>query len=110
MNYDKGAYINDVKHYYLIKKMRTPQAVKDAAKYLTDSYATKYNHLGQYNGYEVYTLRFLEEVCIGLPEIYLYKEDEEVICLQGSEVFEIMDEAVKNTRARRKAAREAKNK
>jgi hypothetical protein len=90
--------------------MRTPQAVKDAAKFLTDGYATKYSHLGQYNGYEVYTLRFLEEVCIGLPEIYLYKEGEDVITLQGYEVFDIMDEAIKGTRARRKAAREAKNK
>lgn len=90
--------------------MRTPQAVKDAAKSLTDEYATKYNHLGQYNGYEVFTLRFLEEVFIGFPEIYLYKEGEEVITLCGHEVFDIMDEAVRNTRARRKAARQAKNK
>ena len=86
--------------------MRTPQAVKDAAKSLTDRFATKYSHLGQYNGYEVYTLCFLEVVSIGLPEIYLYKEGEEVITLNGYEVFDIMHEAIKGTRARRKAARE----
>ena len=90
--------------------MRTPQAIKDAAKFLTDDFATKYNHLGQYNGYEVYTLQFLEEVVIGFPWVFLYKEGEEVITLCGFEVFDIMDEAVRNTRARRKAAREAKNK
>ena len=90
--------------------MRTPQAVKDAAKFLTDCYAAKYNHLGQYNGYEVYTLYFFEEEAplIGLPEIYLYKEGEEVITLHGFEVFGIMDEAVRNTRERRRAARQAK--
>lgn len=85
--------------------MRTPQAVKDAAKFLTDMYATKYYHIGPYNGYEVYTLLFLEEVFIGYPEIYLYKEGEDVICLQGEMVFDIMREAEKNTRERRKAAR-----
>ena len=90
--------------------MRTPQAIKDAAKFLTDDFATKYNHLGQYNGYEVYTLQFLEEVCLGFPEIYLYKEGEEVITLQGFEVFDIMDAAVRHTQERRKAARLAKNK
>lgn len=89
--------------------MRTPQAVKDAAKFLTDSYKTQYSHLGQYNGYEVYTLRFLEEVIIGLPEVYLYKEGEEVITVFGENAFEIIDEAVKYTRARRKAARQEKN-
>lgn len=88
--------------------MRTPQAVKEAAKFLTDSFATKYYHIGPYKGYEVYTLHFLEEVFIGYPEIYLYKEGEDVICLQGEMVFDIMREAEKNTRERRKAAREAK--
>lgn len=90
--------------------MRTPQAVKEAAKSLTDEYATKYYHIGPYKGYEVYTLRFLEEVFIGYPEIYLYKEGEDVICLRGDMVFDISREAEKNTRERRKAAREAKNK
>ena len=90
--------------------MKTPQAVKEVAKFLTDSYKTQYSHLGQYNGYEVYTLRFLEHVIIGLPEVYLYKEGEDVITVFGENAFEIIDEAVRNTRARRKAARQAKNK
>ena len=88
--------------------MKTPQAVKDAAKFLTDMYLTSYYHVGEYNGYEVYTLRFKEEVCIGLPEVYLYKEGEEVIIIGGHESFAILDAAAKNTRERRKAARLAK--
>ena len=90
--------------------MRTPQAVKDAAKELTEMYETKFVHLGQYKGYEVYTLHFLESVCIGLPEAYLYKEGERVKTVWGEEVFQIMDEAVRNTKERRKAARQEKNK
>ena len=88
--------------------MRTPQAVKDAAKDLAEEYQTKYWHIGPYKGYEVYTLRFLEPVYIGLPEIYLYKEGKKVKTMCGEEVFEIMDEAAKNTRERRKAARKNK--
>lgn len=90
--------------------MRTPQAVKDEAKFLTECYQTKFVHLGQYNGYEVYTLRFLEEVCIGYPWAFLYKEGEDVIAISDELVFDIMDEAERNTRARRKAAQEARNK
>ena len=89
--------------------MRTPQEVKDAAKELADMYPTKYWHIGQYNGYEVYTLRFLEPVIIGLPEVYLYKEGEEVITVFGDNVFEIMDEAARSTRERRKAAKGKRN-
>jgi len=88
--------------------MRTPQEVKDAAKELTDMFPTKYWHIGQYNGYEVYTLRFLEPVLIGLPEIYLYKEGEKVKTVFGEQVFEIMDAAARFTRERRKAARNSK--
>lgn len=92
--------------------MKTPQAVKDEAKFLTECYQTKFVHLGQYNGYEVYTVRFLEgeELTIGFPWAFLYKEGEEVIAISDELVFSIMDEAKKNTRERRKAAREAKNK
>lgn len=85
--------------------MRTPQAVKDAARELTEMYKTKYVHLGQYKGYEVYTLRFLETAFIGLPEVYLYKEGKKVKTIWGEDVFEVMDATKKNTRERRKAAR-----
>lgn len=89
--------------------MRTPQSVKNAAKFLTDDYDTKYCHLGQYNGYEVYTLEFLEFVCIGYPWVFLYKDGEDVISINEPPfVFDIMDEARRNTRERRKAARLAK--
>lgn len=63
--------------------MRTPQAVKEAAKFLTDDCATKYRHVGQYNGYEVYTIDFLEDVTIGFPWVFLYKEVEDVIELNS---------------------------
>ena len=84
--------------------MRTPLAVKKAAKFLTDDFATKYCHLGQYNGYEVYTLEFLEDVTIGFPWVFLYKEGEDVISLNDERfVFDIIE-----TAERRKAARLAK--
>lgn len=89
--------------------MKTPQAVKDEAKFLTDMYPATYNHLGVYDGYEVYTLNFKgEPPLIGLPTAFLYKEGEEVLTINGMEVFDIMDAAAKYTRERRKAAREAK--
>ena len=89
--------------------MRTPQAVKDAAKFLTDMFPAKYCHLGQYDGYEVYTLDFIgDEPIIGLPWVFLWKEGEEVITISNPVVFDIIDEANRSTRARRKAAREAK--
>lgn len=89
--------------------MRTPQAVKDAAKFLTDAYPTKYDHVGVYKGYEVYTLRFIgEPPIIGYPEIYMYKEGKRVKTMCGPEVFPILDAAAKNTRERRKAARLAR--
>lgn len=91
--------------------MRTPQAIKDEAKFLTDICPTKYRHAGQYNGYEVYYIEFLEPVCIGLPWVFLYKDGEDVISLNEIDlVFDIIKTAERNTRARRKAAREAKNK
>lgn len=89
--------------------MRTPQAVKDAAKFLTDDCATKYRHLGQYNGYEVYTIDFLEDITIGFPWVFLYKEGEDVIELNDIDlVFDIIKAAERNTRERRRAARLAK--
>ena len=90
--------------------MRTPQAVIDATKALTVEYASKFYHIGHYNGYEIYTLRFLEEIIIGLPEIYLYKEGEDVITVQGHEAIIITREAERNTGERRRAARLAKDK
>lgn len=83
--------------------MRTPQAVKDAAKDLTDMYPAKYAHLGQYMGYEVFTLRFLEPVVIGLPEVYLYKEGKRVKTIWGEKVFEVMEEARRSKINRRKS-------
>ena len=87
--------------------MKTPQAVKDAAKYLTDSFPATYNHIGEYEGYEVYTLNFKDPVpTIGFPEVYLYKEGEDVIAIRHESIpFQIMKVAAKNTRERRKAAR-----
>lgn len=89
--------------------MRTPQAVKDAAKFLTDDCDTKYRHVGQYNGYEVYTIDFLEDVTIGFPWVFLYREGEDVIELNDVDlVFDIIKSAERTTRERRRAARFAK--
>ena len=78
--------------------MRTPDAVKEAAKDRASCYSrVGYAHLGPYQGYEVYTLRVFDELPlpIGLPEIYLFKEGLDVITVCGHDVFEIMDEATK---------------
>ena len=91
--------------------MRTPDAVKEAAKDRASCYSrVGYAHLGPYQGYEVYTLRVFDELPlpIGLPEVYLFKEGLDVITVCSPEVFEIMDEATKASRARWKAARLAR--
>ena len=88
--------------------MRTPQAVKDEAKEMTDEFKSRIVHLGPYNGYEAFVLEILEDVEIGFPEVYLYKEGEPVFTVCGPESFEVMNAATKATRARRKAARLAK--
>lgn len=88
--------------------MRTPEAVKDAAIDRASCYSrVGYAHLGPYQDYEVYTLRVFDELPlpVGLPEVYLFKEGLDVITVCGPKVFEIMDEATKAARARRKAAR-----
>lgn len=90
--------------------MRTPDAVKEAAKDRASCYSrVGYAHLGPYQGYEVYTLRVFDELPlpIGLPEVYLFKEGLDVITVCGHDVFEIMRIAAKNTRDRRKATRMA---
>lgn len=96
--------------------MRTPQAVKDAAKFFL-SEKWKLVHIGEYEGYEVYDLCANEIVNIGYPIVYLYKEGEPVLEIQyngeilfGVSVFEIRRAAAKNTRDRRKAARLTKKK
>lgn len=90
--------------------MKTPQAVKDEAKFLTDEYPATYNHLGVYDEYEVYTLNFKgEPPLIGFPWVFLYKEGEDVVSMNDPRfVFNIIDEALRYSRARRKAARLAR--
>ena len=96
--------------------MRTPQVVKEEAKYFLDEGAKLY-HIGEFNGYEVYQVGFPPDECTGYPIVFLYKEGEPVLELQyeaemffGVSVLEILRVAAKNTRARRKAARLAMNK
>jgi len=76
--------------------MRTPQAVKDAAKSLTDEFGGHFEHLGQYKGYEAFSLHLHTKVPLGYPWVFLYKEGEEVEPVCGEEVFDIWDETDKN--------------
>ncbi len=96
--------------------MRTPQAVKDAAKFFLEDGA-KLSYIGAFNGYEVYLVCPPEDMVTGLPIIYLYKEGEPVLSFQGyvgmfdnMDVFDVIRIAERDTRERRKAARQAKNK
>jgi hypothetical protein len=91
--------------------MKTPQAVKDAASFLTDMYPTKLYHIGGYDGYEVFGIRFLEDPapCVGFPSVFLYKEGEKVKVVTDPDVFEIIDAAKRSTRERRKAAKKEKD-
>ena len=88
--------------------MRTPQAVKTAAKELADKYPSKFWHVGEYRGFEVFTLCFLEPVA-DLPEIYLYKKGREVITLYGEQVYEIIEAAEKNKKQRTQHETEPQN-
>ena len=78
--------------------MRIPQAVKKAAEHLIDMRTNKITHMGEYKGYEAFTIESLESepTPTGLPVILLYKEGEDVISVNPDSVFEVMDEIVKN--------------
>lgn len=78
--------------------MRTPQAVIKASKRIVDMRTNKVTHLGEYKGYEAFTIESLESVPIptGLPLVFLYKEGEDVISVNPDSVFDVMDEIVKN--------------
>ena len=82
--------------------MRIPQAVKEAAKWLSDCHDTRLYHVGEYQGYEVFTLEFFDDSDIGFPEVYLYKKGEEVITIQDSMSLDIISMALENKNENKK--------
>lgn len=55
-----------------------PTVVKDAAQGLIELCNGKIAYLGQYNDSEVYCYKPIEDIEIGFPTIYLYKDGEVV--------------------------------
>ena len=69
--------------------MRTPDAVKEAAKDRASCYSrVGYAHLGPYQGYEVYTLRVFDELkSICSITIYVIKDSDKLLDLSYINTF-----------------------
>lgn len=61
------------------KQHPIPQAILDRFKYLSDGYKGFVEYIETKNGIDIYGYHFEEEVTIGLPEIYGYKDGQIII-------------------------------
>jgi hypothetical protein len=60
-----------------LRRMETPKAVIKAAGWLAESFGTKFEYLGQYNGREAFVFVFPKDEFTGFPFVYLYNEDKD---------------------------------
>lgn len=72
-----------------------PQIVKDAASDLIEMFGDNFDYLGKYEGADVYMYHFSEEVTVGGPFVYLYK-DGAVERLTGDVAFCFLDSFVED--------------
>ena len=61
------------------KQHPVPQAILDEFKYLSDGYKGFVEYIETKNGIDIYGYHFEEDVTIGLPEIYGYKDGQIII-------------------------------
>lgn len=54
--------------------MKIPDSVKNVAKTLIDRYGGTLNYLGEYEGADAFVFQPNEELVIGYPHVYLFKE------------------------------------
>ena len=55
--------------------MTIPAKIQEAARYLVEMYGDHIEHLGQYQGAEVFYYHFPDDIDAGFPHVYLLKED-----------------------------------
>lgn len=53
---------------------KIPSSVIKAAKPYTEQYKASVYYMGKYKGSNAYGVRFSEDLCIGLPPVFLEKE------------------------------------
>lgn len=76
--------------------MNIPEQVKNEAREMINQYGGHLEYLGDDNGQEAWLLHFPDDVCIGFPFLYLYK-DGEATEVTGPDVFGFIDLYVKDT-------------
>lgn len=69
-----------------------PQAVLDEFKDLSDGYKGFVEYIETKNGIDIYGYHFEEEVTIGLPEIYGYKDGQIVFFDHNGDYLGILSE------------------
>lgn len=75
--------------------MKTPAKVKAAAQHIVEMYGDHIEHLGQYQGAEVFYYHYPEDITAGYCPVYLYK-DGEVDELTGEIAYIVLGSFVKD--------------
>ena len=70
--------------------MIIPEEVKNEARYMMEQYGGHLEYLGDADGQKAWLLRFPEDVAVGFPFLYLYK-DGEAVEITGPSVFGFID-------------------
>lgn len=76
--------------------MNVPEQVKNEASYMMERYGGHLEYLGDVDGQKAWLLRLPDDLTIGFPHLYLYK-DGEALHVTGSSVFEFLSLYIKDT-------------
>lgn len=76
--------------------MNIPEQVTSEARGLMNQYGGHLEYLGDADGQKAWLLRLPDDVAIGFPFLYLYK-DGEAVEVTGPTVFDFIDLYVKDT-------------
>lgn len=76
--------------------MNIPEQVTNEARGLMNQYGGHLEYLGDADGQKAWLLRLPDDVAIGFPFLYLYK-DGEAVEVTGPTVFDFIDLYVKDT-------------
>ena len=76
--------------------MNVPEAVKNEARGMIEQYGGHLEYLGDVDGQKAWLLRLPDDLTIGFPHLYLYK-DGEAMHVTGLSVFDFLGLYVKDT-------------
>ena len=74
------------------KQHPIPQAILDKFKYLSDGYKGFVEYIETKNGIDIYGYHFEEEVTIGFPRIYGYKDGQIVFFDHNGDYLGVLSE------------------